>query len=289
VDLVDKEDRAGLRFELGQHCFEPLLEIAAIAGAGQERSHIEGEDRRVEQDFRHFTLDDAAGEAFGDRGLADPGVADIERVVLRAAAQDLDRPLDLGLAPDQRIDLAALGLLVEVDAIGVERVMAALLALLAALLLLGALHAARLRPTRRLGDAVRDVIDRVKAGHVLLLQEIDGVALALGEHRDQHVGAGDLLATRGLHVDRGALKHPLEARGGLGVLAVIGNEVGQLVIDIGQHLAAQPVDIDAAGAQYRNRVLILGQRQQQMLERRVFMTPLIRVGQSAVQRFFEVA
>src|SRR6202043_245465 len=101
-------------------------------------------NRRVEQNFRHFALNDAAGEALGDRGLADPGVADIERVVLRAPAQDLDRALDLGLAPDQRVDLAALRLLVEIDAIGVERVVAALLALLAALLLLGALDAARL-------------------------------------------------------------------------------------------------------------------------------------------------
>ena len=102
--------------------------------------------------------------------------------------------------------LPAFGLLVEVDAIGVERVVAALLALLAALLLLGALHPPRLGAARRLGDAVRDVVDRVEAGHVLLLQEIDGVALALGEHRDQHVGAGHLLAARGLDVDRGALQ-----------------------------------------------------------------------------------
>jgi hypothetical protein len=66
-----------------------------------------------------------------------------------------------------------------------------------------------------LGDAVADVIDRVVAGHVLLLQEIGRVALALGEDRHQHVGAGDLLAAGGLHVDDGALDHPLEAGGGL--------------------------------------------------------------------------
>ncbi len=73
--------------------------------------------------------------------------------------------------------------------------MAALLALLAALaFLLGALHPPGLGATRRLGDAVRDVVDGVEARHVLLLQEIDRVAFALGEHGDQDVGAGDLLA-----------------------------------------------------------------------------------------------
>ena len=167
--------------------------------------------------------------------------------------------------------------------------MAALLALLAALLLLGALHPPRLGAARRLGDAVRDVVDRVEAGHVLLLQEIDGVALALGEHRDQHIGAGHLLAARGLDMDRGALQHALEARGRLRVVAVVRHEVGQLVVDIGQNVAAQPVEIDAAGAQHRDGVLILGQREQQVFERRVFVPPLVGVRQSAMQRFFEIA
>ena len=115
------------------------------------------------------------------------------------------------------------------------------------------------------------------------------MAFALGEHRDQHVGAGHLLAARRLHVDRGALQHALEARGRLGVLAVAGDEVGQLVVDIGQHLAAQPVEIDAARAQHRDRVLVLGQRQQQMLERGVFVPPLIGVGERPMQRLFEIA
>ena len=167
--------------------------------------------------------------------------------------------------------------------------MAALLRLLAALVLLGALDAPRLGAAGRLGDAVRDVVDRVEPGHVLLLQEIDRVALALGEHRDQHVGAGHLLAARGLDVDRGALQHALKARGRLGVVLVRGDQVAELVVDIGQHLAAQPVEIDAAGAQHRDRILVLGQRQQQMFERGVFVPALVGVGQRPMQRLFEIA
>ena len=115
------------------------------------------------------------------------------------------------------------------------------------------------------------------------------MALALGEHRDQHVGAGHLLAARGLDVDRGALQHALKARGRLRVVAVRGDEVGELVVDIVQDLAAQPLEIDAAGAQHGDRILILGQRQQQMLERGVFVPPLIGVGERPMQRLFEIA
>jgi len=41
---------------------------------------------------------------------------------------------------------------------------------------------------------MENVIDRVEPGHVLLLQEIYGVAFALREHGDENVGAGYLLA-----------------------------------------------------------------------------------------------
>ena len=90
-------------------------------------------------------------------------------------------------------------------------------------------------------------------------------------------------------MDRGALQDPLEAGGGLGVLVLVDDEVAELVVDIAQKLAAQPIDIDAACAQHRDGVLVLGQRQQQMLERRVFMATLVRQCERPMQRFFEIA
>ena len=122
VDLVDEHDRARIGLELLDHLLEPLLEVAAIARAGEQRAHVEREHGRVLQHVRHFAVHDAARQAFGDRGLADAGIADEQRIVLLPAAQHLDGAADLGVAADQRIDLAVLGLLVEVDAIGLERV-----------------------------------------------------------------------------------------------------------------------------------------------------------------------
>ncbi len=86
------------------------------------------------QNFGHLVVDDLARQAFGDGGLADAGIADEERIVLLAAAENLDGAFDFGGAPDQRIDLAGLGLLVEVDAIGLQR-LGALLGLLLGLFL----------------------------------------------------------------------------------------------------------------------------------------------------------
>ena len=90
------------------------------------------------QHLGHLALDDLARQALGDRRLADAGLADIERVVLGAAAQHLDGALDLVLAADQRIDPALAGLLVEIDAVGGQRLVALLDRGLAAVLLLRA-------------------------------------------------------------------------------------------------------------------------------------------------------
>ena len=47
VDLVDEQDRLGMGLDLLHHLLQALLEIAAIAGAGEQRAHVEREDRRV--------------------------------------------------------------------------------------------------------------------------------------------------------------------------------------------------------------------------------------------------
>ena len=86
--------------------------------------------------------------------LPTPGIADEQRVVLGAPAEDLDGALDLGLAADQHVDLALAGLRVEVGAVGAERLAApcwlrSLLGLLG-----GTTHATLLRQAWALGDAV---------------------------------------------------------------------------------------------------------------------------------------
>ena len=134
-----------------------------------------------------------------------------------------------------------------------------------------------------------DVVDRVVAGHVLLLQEIGGMAFALGENGDEHVGAGHFLAAGRLDMDHGALDDALEAGRRLGVLAAVGDEIVEFVIDVFAQILAQHVEIDRTGAHHGGGVGIVDQTQQQMLERRIFVMPLIGDGERAVKRLFEIA
>ena len=77
--------------------------------------------RLLRRPFGHVALDDAAGQALDDRGLADAGLADEHGVVLRAARQHLDDAPDLLVAADDRIDLALARRLGEIAAVLLER------------------------------------------------------------------------------------------------------------------------------------------------------------------------
>ena len=185
----------GLSLELLQHRLQALLEVAAVLGAGEQRAHVErvdaGTSRRISGTSPSMMRQ---RQALGDRGLADAGLADQQRVVLAAAAQHLDHALDLVLAADQRIDLAGDG-----ERVQVLRVAARARRLdCVSGLGFAARPPARACPARlrRLGDAVRDEVDDVEARHALLVQEVDGVRVLLAEDRHQHVGAGDFLLAR---------------------------------------------------------------------------------------------
>ncbi len=289
MDLVDEQDRARIVLDLLHHGLEPFLEVAAIARAGQQRAHVEGEDGGILQHLGHLALHDLAREAFGDGRLADAGVADEQGIVLLAAAQHLDGAQNFLLPPDQRIDAAVLGLLVEVDAVGVERVLLLLLvvALVGGLVLVDAAHVLGLGHAGPLGDAVGDVLDRIEAGHLLLLQEEGGVALALGEDGDEHVGAGHFLAAGGLHVHHGAVDDALEAGGGLSLVGALDVESGQLAVEIFGDAGSERLHVDRAGLHHGRRIAVVEERQQQVLQCRVLVVTLVGVFESAVEGGFE--
>ena len=127
VQLVDERDHlaAGV-LDLLQDGLEPLLELAAELRAGDHRAEVERDDPLALQRGRDVLRDDPLREALDHRGLADAGLADQHRVVLRPAGQDLHDPADLGVAPDDRVDLAVAGGLGEVVAVLLQRLEGAL-------------------------------------------------------------------------------------------------------------------------------------------------------------------
>ena len=127
VQLVDEGDDLPLGVgDLLQDGLEPLLELAAVLGAGHHRGQVQRHEALALQALRDVAGDDPLGQALDDRGLADAGLADQHRVVLGAAGQHLDDAADLGVPADDRVDLAVAGPLGEVDGVLLQRLEGAL-------------------------------------------------------------------------------------------------------------------------------------------------------------------
>ena len=220
--------------DLGEDGLQPLLELAAVLGAREERADVERPDALALQALRHVAGDDALGEALGDRGLADARVADEDGVVLRAAREHLDDAADLLVAPDHRVELARLGELGEVAAELLQRLVGAL-----GVVRGHALRAAHLRE-RREERVARDDVEReqqVLGGEELVLEPAH-LLLGLVEQR-REVGRGPRLLGR-------ALDGRLRGERGLGAGAHVGH--------------AAPGALDE-----RARKLLVEQREQQVL------------------------
>ena len=127
VQLVDEQDHAAfLLGEVVEHRLEPLLELAAELGARDQGAHVEGEDALVAQALRDLAVDDPESESLDDRGLADARLADQHGVVLGAPLQHLDGAADFIVAADDRVELALLGALGQIDGVFLERLAALL-------------------------------------------------------------------------------------------------------------------------------------------------------------------
>src|SRR6185369_65676 len=286
VDLVDEQDGVGHLLELVDDRLQSLLKVAAVAGAGEQGAHVERVNGRALQYIGNIAFDDLAREPFGDRGLSDAWIADIERVVLRPPAEDLNGPVDLGHAPDQRIDLALACLLVEVDGELLEG--GFLLPAFLFALVLGALGGPRLGRRLTLADAVADVGHGIESAHVLLLHETDGIALALGKECDEDVRPGHLVAARRLDVEDRTLDYALEAAGRSWVRRAVGNERPELIVEILLHAGAKLIAVDSAGGHHLGRVLVVDERDQEVLQGRIFVPAAAGLAKRVVEGLFEL-
>ena len=244
VQLVEEEDDAALAVgDLLEDGLEPVLELAAVLGAGDQRADVERDHAPVAQRVGDVARHDPLGEALDDGGLADAGLADQDRVVLGAPREDLDHAPDLVVAADHRVELALLGRGGEVAPVGLERLV----------LVLGVL----------VGHAVR-------AAHLLdglgeLVARGAGVELGVRRERQKQVLGRDVLVAHAARLVVGALEQvdqrAAERGGGRGLAGNGRQLVGGLVREPPRALrvgsgAPQDGDDDAA--------LLLEQREQQV-------------------------
>ncbi len=271
VNLVDEQHRVGPPGERADDGFEPLLEVAAESGAGQQRRRIEREDLRTLERRWNLRLQQAQREALGHRCLAHTGLAHEHRIVLAAAAEDLDRPLQFLDAPDQRIELAGCGALAQVDRVRGERVSCRRTLLVVIALLAGMAQLARLVLVRHghLADPVRDVVEDVEPGDTLRGEQLCRVGLLLLEHRGEDVPGPHFIASCALHVEDRRLQHAPEGERLLRLAAAAAAELLQGFREIRVEIDPELPQIHTDRGEDPFAFGIVREGVQEMLERQV--------------------
>src|SRR5215475_7720043 len=187
------------RAHLTEDGLEPLLELAAILRAGDERTDVEGEHGLVAQALGYVAGRDSLCEPFDDGGLADTWIADKHRVVLRLTRQDLDDPTDLAIATDDRIGPTVGCVGDEIPAVLLQRLVR------------------RLRHRRRDALVAADRGQRIEEGlprDAVLPQSAPGLGThALTDEREQEVLDGDVLVLQAPRLGGAGVEQPAQSLG----------------------------------------------------------------------------
>ena len=213
-------------------------------------------------------------ETFGDRRFADARLADEQRIVLAPPAKDLDGPLQLRNASDERIDLAVLGAFVQVHGKELERIAGR-----TARFIIGGNEGRLRRNDRGSADPVRQVAEHVEFVHSLAAEKIHSLRTLGLVEGGEHLAGVHFLAAGALGVElrvlHDALQHCRQHRLFVGVLGELLERLFQEVVE----LFLEHVDVPTAGADDVDDVVVVQQREKQMLERDVLVPPPHRLGQ----------
>ena len=288
MDLVDEEDGPGLLRQRLHHRLEPLLELAAELGPGEQGAEVKRVERRCLEDLGNLLLVDGDCEALGESGLSNAGLAHVDGIVLPAPAEHLHGALQLVLAPHQRIDPTFGCALDEIDAVGGKRVVGQPAVLVVALRLrmqLVVVSGVGPEPAlvADLEGAVGDEPEQVEPRHPLLLEQIERVRIALAEERHQDGAGVDGFLSARLDLHRGPLQHALERARLLGVPIESVRQLPLAFLEMLLEVALELRQPGAAGAQDSRRNRVAQERVQQVLQRHVLVPPRLRLREGQPQ------
>ena len=256
MELVDEEDDVAALGDLLHHLLQALLELAAVLRAGDQGGQVERVDLLVAEQLGDLAVGDPGGQALDHGGLADAGLAEQHRVVLRPAGEDLHDPLDLGLAADHRVELAVGGELGQVAAELVEQ-------LRGLLALAGADERARagaLAAAAGAGEHPDDLVADLLGVGVEVEQDAGGDALVLADQPEQDVLGADVVVTERERLAQRQLEHLLGARRERDLAG------GDLLAgaDDPDHLGADALDGDVEGLEHAGgQALLLAEQAEQ--------------------------
>ena len=121
MDLVNDQDDVAQLADLLDQALHAAFELAPELGARHQGGQVQQIDLLVQQLIGHLPLGDLLGQALGDGRFAHAGLADETGVVLLAAVQNLNDPVQLPVPANEPVQLALLGPAGQGDAVAVQK------------------------------------------------------------------------------------------------------------------------------------------------------------------------
>ena len=245
VQFVDEEDDVLRAADFIHDRLDAFLELAAILRARDHEGEVKRDDALLAQQFRDVALGDFLRETFDDGGLAHAGFSEQHRVILGAAAENLDDALDLVEPADDGIHLAFAGDLGQVAAKSLER------RRLHFALLFGGRFLRRFRAGAFLLrveiriEFLEDLLAGLLDVHVEVLKHAGGDAVAFAQQAEQDVLGADVGVVERLGFLGGEGEHLLHA-------GRVGDVADHLLIGSGANLF---LDLHADGFEVKAHLL----------------------------------
>jgi len=117
MHLIDEEDDVAVLLHFVHKSLDAAFKLAAELRTGDERGEVEQVYLFFGELRGNFAVCYTQGKSLGYSGLADAGFADKAGVVLRAAAEDLHRAVNLVIAPDDAVYFTLAGFFGKIRAI----------------------------------------------------------------------------------------------------------------------------------------------------------------------------
>ena len=109
MEFIDEQNNGTVdTLKFRNESLHAFLELSAVLGTGHHGGHIERHHTLVHQEFRNLLLDNLLSEPLDNRRLTDTRFADERRVVLLAAAKNLDQAFNFTATADNRIEFSLL-------------------------------------------------------------------------------------------------------------------------------------------------------------------------------------
>ena len=105
VQFVDKHDGVLALHQFLHDGLQPLFKLSAVFRSGHDQGKVQRKNALVGKKWRHISIGNSLRQPFDDRGFPYSRFTDQDRVVLRAPAENLNRPLEFFISAHQRVEL----------------------------------------------------------------------------------------------------------------------------------------------------------------------------------------